>query len=275
MMRVVRTLTAADVASAMELSVAANWNQTEEDWQRVIRLSPRGCSCIEDAGKIVATATLVVYSVRLAWIGMVLTRPEYRGQGLARRLMEDAIASAQEQGIRTLMLDATDQGRPLYESLGFSPEHAVERWERKGKHDRGVLREPQRSLGLSRELFDQDECVFGVSREKVLEELAEAGELDITGCGYVLSRAGRSRRYLGPCVAESGDKARVLMAAHLDKFDTAEGWYWDLLPENQEAKRCAEELGFTRSRVLCRMRRGEALEQNVARMYAIAGFELG
>ena len=64
---------------------------------------------------------------------MVLTRPENRRQGLARLLMEDAIATAEREGIRTLKLDATEQGRPLYEDLGFVVEGAVERWERKGR----------------------------------------------------------------------------------------------------------------------------------------------
>ena len=116
----------------MELSTAANWNQMPEDWCRIMQLSSEGCRCIEDAGKIVATATLLPYGTRLAWIGMVLTRPEYRRQGLARRLMEDAIVAAERRGIQALKLDATDEGRPLYENLGFVVEKTVERWGRDG-----------------------------------------------------------------------------------------------------------------------------------------------
>src|SRR5271163_3494270 len=91
----VRTMKPSDVLSAMELSTFANWNQTPADWYRIMQLSAEGCRCIEDVGRIVATATLLPYGTHLAWIGMVLTRPEYRRQGLARWLMEDAIASAE------------------------------------------------------------------------------------------------------------------------------------------------------------------------------------
>ena len=52
-------------------------------------------------------------------------------------------------------------------------------------------------------------------------------------------------------------------------------WYWDLLPSNLKAVHCAERFGFTRRRVLWRMRRGEVIENNDAMIYAIAGFELG
>jgi hypothetical protein len=40
--------------------------------------------------------------------------------------MEEVIAIAERRGIHTLKLDATDDGRPLYESLGFVVEKIVE-----------------------------------------------------------------------------------------------------------------------------------------------------
>src|ERR1700755_2441163 len=98
----IRALTPGDIPSAMALSTAAGWNQTSEDWHRILRLSPRGCRCICAAGEVIATTTLLAYGTELAWIGMVLTRPEYRRKGLARRLIEDAIASAERDSIATL-----------------------------------------------------------------------------------------------------------------------------------------------------------------------------
>jgi GNAT superfamily N-acetyltransferase len=271
-----------DVSSAMELSTAANWNQTSEDWCRIIQLYSGGCRCVEDAEKIVATATLLPYGTRLAWIGMVLTRPEYRRQGLARRLMEDIIAIAERRGIHTLKLDATDEGRPLYESLGFVVDKTVERWGRdsgelsSAKEDvnNDVARQDHpNGLHISDELVARDTEAFGVSREGLLETLSKSGSGNATSGGYVLSRPGRTARYLGPCVASSETEARLLIAAHLE--DPENKWYWDLLPANPKAVRCAEKFGFTRRRVLWRMRRGEMMENNDAMVYAIAGFELG
>jgi GNAT superfamily N-acetyltransferase len=260
----------------MELSTVANWNQTPEDWRRIIRLSPNGSRCIEVEGKIAATASLLIYSAGMAWIGMVLTRPDKRRQGLARLLMEDVLASAGEQGIRTLKLDATDEGLPLYESLGFVVESTVERWERKAGEIRGdTSRARGNDFGITDDLLAHDEQAFGVSRKRLLGDLARTGGLDAAEEGYVLSRAGRVARYLGPSVATSAEHGRRLIAAHLDTFADARSWYWDLLPANVEAARSAEGFGFTRSRVLYRMRRGESVEHNDALVYAIAGFEFG
>ena len=49
----------------------------------------------------------------------VYTEPEFRRQGIARRLMLAVIAWACEQGLRSLSLHASDFGRALYEELGF------------------------------------------------------------------------------------------------------------------------------------------------------------
>jgi GNAT superfamily N-acetyltransferase len=274
-------MTPEDIPSAMELSAIANWNQTTDDWRCVMQLNPEGCRCIEDAGNVVATASLLPYGNRLAWIGMVLTRPEYRRRGLAKRLMEDAIASAERSGIRTLKLDATDEGQPLYEGLGFVVEQPVERWGCES------ARSPMRNDGpvapasmrkdlaalISADLLRRDVESFGAVREKLLQSLRSSGRCTATADGYVFSRPGRVAQYLGPCMADSEAAARQLIVEHLQGRSC--NWYWDLLPSNSGAVRCAEELGFTRRRALQRMRRGEKIDTNDDRIYAIAGFELG
>ena len=56
-----------------------------------------------------------------AWILNVFTEPEYRGQGLAKQLMEAMIAWCRKQGFKWVVLHASDAGRHLYETLGFKP----------------------------------------------------------------------------------------------------------------------------------------------------------
>jgi GNAT superfamily N-acetyltransferase len=49
----------------------------------------------------------------------VYTEPEFRRQGIARRLMETALEWCRLNGIRAVILHASAEGRALYESLGF------------------------------------------------------------------------------------------------------------------------------------------------------------
>jgi GNAT superfamily N-acetyltransferase len=49
----------------------------------------------------------------------VYTAPPHRRRGLARRLMETALDWCQKNGIRAVILHSSDDGRALYERLGF------------------------------------------------------------------------------------------------------------------------------------------------------------
>ena len=49
----------------------------------------------------------------------VFTEPEWRRRGLARLLMEQIVTWARKQGIESLVLHASDDGRALYKKLGF------------------------------------------------------------------------------------------------------------------------------------------------------------
>jgi GNAT superfamily N-acetyltransferase len=58
---------------------------------------------------------------RRAIILNVYTEPAYRRQGIARALMQTAIVWCRAEGFQSVALHASEQGRPLYESLGFVP----------------------------------------------------------------------------------------------------------------------------------------------------------
>ncbi|MGA7079011.1 MAG: GNAT family N-acetyltransferase [Terriglobales bacterium] len=50
----------------------------------------------------------------------VYTEPEFRKRGIARQIMLTILAWTREHGLRSVNLHASDEGRPLYEKLGFA-----------------------------------------------------------------------------------------------------------------------------------------------------------
>jgi GNAT superfamily N-acetyltransferase len=266
-----RLLRSGDLPGAMELSRAAGWNQTIADWEMLLRLDPQGCFAIELDDRIVATTTLLCYGEKLAWIGMVLTRPEYRRMGFAKRLMQTALDRAAELRIDCVKLDATPEGQPLYEKLGFKTEQVIERWfcDQPQKNEHGKLALPH--IPPSPEI---DRAAFGADRTHVLAELETRNISATTADAYCLSRNGTNFRYLGPCVATEPQAARVVIEQTL-RASTASGWYWDLLSSNKMAVELAGKLGFVPKRRLERMSLGKRLDKNDQMVYAIAGFELG
>jgi len=56
---------------------------------------------------------------RQAIVQNVYTEPEWRRRGLGTLLMKEIIAWSQKTGIDSLVLHASDEGRSLYQKLGF------------------------------------------------------------------------------------------------------------------------------------------------------------
>jgi len=271
---ILRRLAASDVPAALELSEEAGWNQTVDDWRMLIDLAPEGCLAIEVDGELATTTTLLCYGRRLAWIGMVLTKQSYRGRGFARRLLTQALALADRTAIETVKLDATDQGRPLYEKMGFRSEEVVERWTRPGSgHATGtkvpIGERPAENWRMA------DHRAFGADRSELLEKLARRGRPPFVIDGsYWLTRPGRYSHYLGPSVCDAPRTARTLIERALPTAGTRD-CSWDLFPSNAAAVAIARDLAFTPTRRLQRMVRGKDLRADNDSIYAIAGFELG
>lgn len=56
-----------------------------------------------------------------AHIMNVYTNADYRRRGIARQMITMLLNEARERGATYVSLDATENGRPLYTSLGFAP----------------------------------------------------------------------------------------------------------------------------------------------------------
>jgi GNAT superfamily N-acetyltransferase len=96
------------------------------------RAMPGGAFCgwlaLTAEGKAVGSGGVVIdhhppgpnnLTGQVGYIMNMSTVPAYRRRGVARRIMQTILAWLEERGIQRVVLHATDQGRPLYEQLGF------------------------------------------------------------------------------------------------------------------------------------------------------------
>jgi ribosomal protein S18 acetylase RimI-like enzyme len=58
---------------------------------------------------------------RRAYVLNVYTEPKHRRQGLANRLMHAVLDHCRQEGLVTVWLHASKDGRHMYESMGFEP----------------------------------------------------------------------------------------------------------------------------------------------------------
>lgn len=110
----IRPMTVLDLPAATELSVEQQWPHRNEDWELFLELG-EGLVAERD-GKLVGTTLAWRYGADMATIGLVIVCPSAQGQGIGRKLMEEMISRL---GNRTIVLNATEEGLPLYQKLGF------------------------------------------------------------------------------------------------------------------------------------------------------------
>jgi len=278
----IRLLEESDVAEAMRLKSAAGWNQTEEDWLRLLRLCPRGCFAATAGARLVGTTTNTMYGRELAWVGMVLVDPEFRRRGIATALVRAALEVLDAAAVATVKLDATPEGVPVYEALGFEAELHIERWV-------GVAR-AKASPALAAEgapdpsqIFELDRRAFGADRSELLRALWEescvtpAASMGADGRlrGYALARRGALSDYVGPLVAEEAETAAALLDDVLSRLGAGRACV-DLNTTYADGARVLEARGFVKQRELIRMRRGGGSGAGTSdSVFAIAGPEVG
>jgi predicted GNAT family acetyltransferase len=61
------------------------------------------------------------FTGRLPYLHSVYTVPEYRGVGLARRIVVAMLDECRAQGLKRVSLHASPAGQSIYETLGFKP----------------------------------------------------------------------------------------------------------------------------------------------------------
>src|SRR5207245_420577 len=154
----------------MRLKHQAGWNQTDADWRRFLDLEPDGCFVAEMDGEPVATTTTCAFGP-IGWVAMVLVDARVRGRGIGSALMRHALGYLEVQGVRTVRLDATPMGQPVYEKLGFVPDYQLTRYEGI-LPSRNVIAEvkPVREEHLAR-LLELDRAVTGTDRAKFIASL--------------------------------------------------------------------------------------------------------
>jgi len=283
----IRNLREADLPEALQLAAAAGWNQTEEDWKRILGLSPEGCFGAFAGARLVGTITTMTYGREAAWIGMMLVKEEYRRRGIGKRLMQASLEFCAARGIDTIKLDATPAGLPLYESFGFIPEADIQRWEgtsrptRKAETGGAAL-----SRSFEESLFELDRRAFGADRRAFLKlliadaccepvVLSDLSPISKAPAGYALARRGARALYAGPIVAVDPRAAGILLDGLLTRMPEGKV-YLDLAGNSGVGGDVLEDRGFTRQRDLTRMFRGRPRKVGTSSMiFAIAGPEAG
>lgn len=256
-----RSILLDDIESCISLSSAEGWNQTKTDWKLLIDNPHNICLLANSGQQVVGSATAMNYSNEIVWIGMVLVKKAYRGRGISKMLLSGLLN--QLYAFRSVKLDATPAGQPVYEKFGFKDEYILHRMTTLSLDDfqsynSEIAPEPILFSDIH-EIIALDGSIFGAVRISLIKSLINDSH-DNAWClkrkgritAFALGRPGRKYHQIGPVFATDSEEAKILISHSLSKL-TGKPVVLDILSDKKELFHWLESIGFISQRVFIRM----------------------
>ena len=264
-LRVPRT---ADWKLFYQLAAAENWRIPAMEKYLLQTLWPMAALTLQQDDRFCGLITAVRHQ-HSAWIGNLLVPAEQRRRGHGSRLFTAVLAMLQADDVARIWLTASEQGRPLYERMGFVAVDRIERWIRLG--GAGGQRPDMRGAGSAADLLAADRQTWGENREPFLGTLISHGRLLTCDGAVALLQPGDDCQVLGPWYAPPTAlvACRRLLLIALAAADPTVDLVIDLRASSAVAELLVE-AGFVRTSENLLMASGSLAAVNLREMVALA-----
>ena len=277
-------MAAVDIEPASVAMATDHWGD-RRTWFTFAVHSPacRAFVAVDADGGIAGTGVATINGP-VGWIGTIWVRSDLRRRGLGSALTAATIDVAEAGGCRTLVLVATDQGRPLYEGLGFEVQTWYRTMEAQGLAT-AASREPTSDgptlvrAATSADLGDivaLDREATGEDRSVVLRGLVDPEATRVVAAeGHVRGFLARAPWGGGATIAPRLEDAMALITAR--RIATAPGRRvrCGILVDNLAGAAALERAGWTEAWRAPRLIRGDALDWHPEHIWGQFNHALG
>lgn len=282
----VRNMAKNDLKLVIDWAVKEAWNPGLYEIDALYEADPSGYHLLEIDNKPVASLAAVRYAPNIAFLGLYIVAPPYRGQGYGKLLWDIVMGNLKD--CSTIGLNGVSDQIGQYEKEGFKLAHRNIRWQ-------GNLLRLQNSApdSTSEEIFlhkptsltpliDYDARLFQASRSKFLSKwlvmphshvlaAVENGEL----CGYgVISKAYEGYK-IAPLVADNQIIAKKIYDSLCRCVGKQDRVLIDTPADNVEAVSLMEQFGLEKAFETFRMYKGRVQSIDNSKWYGLTSLEIG
>lgn len=215
---VFRAMTLDDLQHAQALSAELRWPHRPADWAQSFAHAEGLVA--ERGGEIIATAQRWRWGEAHATMGLVIVTPACQGLGIGKKLMTGLLKGLDSC---TVLLQATEAGRGLYESLGFVHTGSVSQHQGVASPTPLIALQPGwrlRPAGLNElpALQALDAAARGMPRDALIADLLGSAaacvvlDQESTPRGFAMLRRFGRGHVIGPVVAADAEGAKALIA---------------------------------------------------------------
>ncbi|EEM96985.1 GNAT family N-acetyltransferase [Bacillus thuringiensis] len=204
------------IGDIVALSSYIGWDYNREEIETVFNLGIV-YGVWNERKELIASAAIILYGEVLASIGMVIVHPDYKGRGIGKMITNSCMNSVSAQ--TPFMLIATDEGKPLYEKLGFRVVSYVSKYICNSYNANHKCAENEEYMVVYKEgdlegIIKIDEGAFGTSRNEFLKQRIMQSERCVVVkdtkenvVGYGICIQTPENKIIGPVVAKNNAMA--------------------------------------------------------------------
>jgi predicted N-acetyltransferase YhbS len=258
-----------DFQFATELANTMNWNMAPEDFEFNLSIEPKGCFVAYDGVKRIGIATCVSFG-QLGWFGNLIVSEKYRKKGIGSLLVQHAIDSLKDKGVKTIGLYAYSYLTKFYISLGFKQNADFSLMAVEPLYCKPIDIQLEPAAKHIQEIEKFDTVFFGGNRSRILESIIlEEGNLSYCWMengkvsGYVAATVYEKMAWVGPLVCKTGENevANSLVTTVFSKLNGLS--VYAVIPKKEPAFfNLFSKFGFKEEFSVSRMFFGEKVSKN-------------
>ncbi|GGB84956.1 GNAT family N-acetyltransferase [Dyadobacter sediminis] len=175
---------------------------------------------ITENGQLAAIGSSIMHA-ETVWLACIVVHPEHRNKGLGNRITSALIGNIDRNIYKSIYLDATEFGFPVYKKLGFEVETEYIHLHREKEAPGFPISECIVPFDekYRQQIFETDEFVSGEKRSGVLGGFLTNARMYVSGSevqGFYIHDWGD-----GPVIAKSPTAGTELLKLRMQQFDTA------------------------------------------------------
>ena len=271
-------MTADEVEPVRQMIMAGEWG----DRRVFLEFATTQPECVPivavDGGEVVASGVGTANG-SAGWIGAIFVDERVRRRGIGRAVTDAVIAGLEQRGCRTLVLVASEEGKPLYEGMGFQLQTAYATLEAPGTSGSGVDDGAVRAFrpGDLDGMVALDGRATGEARGHLLTRLAspDSARVLVDETDNVIAFTIRPPWGGGATIAGTENAGARILEARRSAIGPERRVRAGLPLENRSGIRRLQELGWTRSWNAPRMIRGERLDWHPEQIWGQFAMALG
>ncbi len=218
-----------DISFAVRLADQEEWGIPARDFERILRLNPRGSFIAMENARRVGLATTASYGKQIAWIGNVVVDKSWRGKHIGQALVKHAIGYLEKERVARVVLYSFDETIDFYRKLGFVVGPRFARFRREGRPTpRSVPKSSEHGKMPVSALLAMDKKAFGADRTRLFVDMLDSGSAWYLGCAtrskrsYLFAKKYADMYELGPWISFGLGRAELesMLRLGLDKMES-------------------------------------------------------